>query len=77
MSGGHSQSGAAITSIRVAAGARFPAAAILAAAAVMLAYPLTEKVFHTVVSELAERRATAELGLLAAESVTLPIEEET
>ena len=42
----------------------------------MLAYPLTEKAFRAMVAEIAERRATAELGPLAAESVTLPIEEE-
>ena len=34
-----------------------PAVAVGAAAAVMLAYPLTEKAFRTVVAELAERRA--------------------
>jgi len=61
VSGGHTQSGAAVTSIRVAAGA-IPAAVILAAAVVMLAYPLTEKVFRTVVADLAERRAEAAIG---------------
>lgn len=70
------QSHSALTSIRLAAGI-VPAALTLAAAAVMLAYPLTEKAFRAMVAEVAERRATAELGLPAAESATLPIEEET
>lgn len=70
------QSHSALTSIRLAAGI-VPAALILTASAVMLAYPLTEKAFRAMVAEVAERRATAELGLLAAESPTLPIEEET
>ena len=69
------QSHSALTSIRLAAGI-VPAALTLAASAVMLAYPLTEKAFRAMVAEVAERRATAELGPLAAESVTLPIEEE-
>ena len=56
VSGGGSQSDAALTSIRVAAGA-LPAAVILAAAAVMLAYPLTEKALRDMVGELAQRRA--------------------
>ena len=69
------QSHSALTSIRLAAGI-VPAALTLAASAVMLAYPLTEKAFRAMVAEVAERRATAELGPLAAESVTPPIEEE-
>ena len=69
------QSHSALTSIRLAAGI-VPAALTLAASAVMLAYPLTEKAFRAMVAEVAQRRATAELGPLAAESVTLPIEEE-
>ena len=56
VSGAESQSDAALTSIRVAAGA-LPAVVILAAAAVMLAYPLTEKALRGMVGELAERRA--------------------
>jgi glucuronide carrier protein len=56
VSGASSQSDAALTSIRVAAGA-LPAAVILAAAAVMLAYPLTEQGVRDMVAELAERRA--------------------
>jgi glucuronide carrier protein len=50
------QTDAAVTSIRLAAGA-LPAAVILAATAVMLAYPLTEKAFRAMVAEMAERRA--------------------
>jgi glucuronide carrier protein len=56
VSGAESQTDAALTSIRVAAGA-LPAAVILAAAAVMLAYPLTERALRGIVAELAERRA--------------------
>jgi glucuronide carrier protein len=56
VSGAATQSDAAVTSIRVAAGV-VPAFAVAAAAAVMLAYPLTEKAFRTLVAELAERRA--------------------
>ena len=48
--------GAAITSIKIAAGI-VPAVAVAAATAVMLAYPLTEKAFRAVVAELAQRRA--------------------
>ena len=58
VSGAATQTGDAVTSIRVAAGA-LPAAVILAATAVMLAYPLTEKAFRRMVAEVAERRATA------------------
>ena len=45
VSGAAAQTDGADTSIRVAAGA-LPAGFILAAAAVMLAYPLTEKAFR-------------------------------
>ena len=55
------QAGSALTSIRVAAGI-IPAALFLAAAAVMLVYPLTEKAFRAIVAEMAERRAAAELA---------------
>jgi glucuronide carrier protein len=55
VSGGASQTDAAVTSIRVAAGA-VPAGLILAAVAVMLAYPLTEKAFRSMVAEMAQRR---------------------
>jgi glucuronide carrier protein len=58
VSGAATQSDAALTSIRVAAGV-IPAVAVGAAVAVMLAYPLTEKAFRTLVAELAERRAAA------------------
>jgi glucuronide carrier protein len=56
VSGVATQSDAALTSIRVAAGI-VPAVAVAAATAVMLAYPLTEQVFRSTVAELAERRA--------------------
>jgi glucuronide carrier protein len=58
VSGAASQSGSALTSIRVAAGV-IPAVTILAAAAVMLAYPLTERAFRRLVAEVADRRAAA------------------
>jgi glucuronide carrier protein len=57
VSGAASQTAAAVATIRVAAGI-VPAVAIAGAAAVMLSYPLTESAFRTVVTELAERRAT-------------------
>jgi glucuronide carrier protein len=57
VSGAASQTDAAVTSIKIAAGI-VPAVAVAAATAVMLAYPLTEKAFRAVVAELAERRAT-------------------
>jgi glucuronide carrier protein len=56
VSGAESQSDAALNSIRIAAGA-LPAAVILAAAGVMLAYPLSEKALRRIVAELAQRRA--------------------
>lgn len=56
VSGAASQSDGADTAIRIAAGG-LPAGFILAAAAVMLAYPLTEKTFRGIVAELAERRS--------------------
>jgi glucuronide carrier protein len=56
VSGAATQSDAAVDSIRVAAGI-VPAFTVAAATAVMLAYPLTEKAFRTLVAELAERRA--------------------
>lgn len=58
ISGAAAQSDGAVTSIRVAAGI-VPAVAVAAAAAVMLTYPLTEKVFRDLVAELAERRAAS------------------
>jgi glucuronide carrier protein len=57
------QSDGALTSIRVAAGA-IPAAAMLAAALVMLAYPLTEQGVRRMVAEIAQRRARGELAEL-------------
>jgi glucuronide carrier protein len=69
VSGGASQSDAAVTSIRVAAGA-VPAVSILGAVAVMLAYPLTEKAFRNMVAEMAQRRVgEAAAGLDAADPV--------
>lgn len=59
--GSATQSTAAETSIRIAAGG-VPAAAFLAATAVMLAYPLTEKAFRRMIADMAERRAAAVLG---------------
>ena len=61
VSGASTQTDAAVTSIRVAAGA-LPAAVILGATAVMLAYPLTEQAFRTMIAEMAQRRATVELA---------------
>jgi glucuronide carrier protein len=58
VSGAATKSDAAVNSIRVAAGA-VPTVAILAATAVMLAYPLTEKAFRRMVAEVADRRAAA------------------
>jgi glucuronide carrier protein len=58
VSGGGSQSESAISSVRVAAGG-LPAVTLLAAGAVMLAYPLTEKAFRRIVAEIAERRVAA------------------
>jgi glucuronide carrier protein len=59
VSGAATQSDDALTSIRVAAGV-LPAAVFLIAAAIMVAYPLTERVFRRIVADLAERRATAD-----------------
>jgi glucuronide carrier protein len=59
VSGAAVQTDGAETSIRVAAGI-VPAVAVAAAAAVMLAYPLTERAFRALVAELAERRASHE-----------------
>ena len=65
VSGAAGQTGDAVTSIRVAIGV-VPAVVIVAATAVMLTYPLTEKVFRRMVAEVAERRArTALAGGLA------------
>jgi glucuronide carrier protein len=61
VSGVATQSDAALTSIRIAAGI-VPAFAVAAATAVMLAYPLTEQVFRSTVAELAERRAARKVA---------------
>jgi glucuronide carrier protein len=61
VSGAGVQSDAAVNSIRIAAGI-VPAFAVAAAAAVILAYPLTEKAFRNLVAELAERRAARDLS---------------
>ena len=63
VSGAGTQTGSALTSIRVAAGI-IPAAFMLAATAVMLVYPLTEKAFRAIIAEMAERRANAADGLI-------------
>jgi glucuronide carrier protein len=56
VSGASSQTDGAVASIKIAAGI-VPAVAVLAATAVMLTYPLTEKAFRALVADLAERRA--------------------
>ena len=63
MSGSHTQTDAAVTSIRVAAGA-VPAALVLGAVAVMLAYPLTERAFRALVAEMAQRRVAETVATL-------------
>jgi glucuronide carrier protein len=69
ISGSASQTDAAVTSIRVAAGA-IPAGLIIGAVAVMLAYPLTEKAFRAMVAEMAQRRVGEAVAALdAAEPV--------
>jgi glucuronide carrier protein len=69
VSGATTQSDGAVTSIRVAAGI-VPAAAVAAAVAVMLTYPLTEKAFRTIVAELAARRAVGDASAPAAARAT-------
>ncbi|GIJ24470.1 glycoside-pentoside-hexuronide (GPH):cation symporter [Micromonospora lutea] len=71
ISGGVSQTDAAVTSIRVAAGI-VPAALIIGAVLVMLAYPLTEKAFRAMVAETAQRRAAETNGTPAAADTTGP-----
>ena len=61
VSGAANQTDAAVASIRVAAGL-VPAVAVTAAAAVMAAYPLTERAFRVAVAQLAERRAARVLA---------------
>ena len=61
VSGAAIQNSSALTSIRVAAGI-IPAAAVLAAGAVMLAYPLIEKRLREIVEETAERRVATTRG---------------
>ena len=56
ISGADSQTSGAFTSIKIAAGL-IPALAALAAAGVMLTYPLTEKVVRRMVAEMAQRRS--------------------
>jgi glucuronide carrier protein len=64
VSGAAAQSDAAVNSIRIAAGI-VPAVAVAAAVAVMLAYPLTEQAFRTLVAELAQRRAARDVSAAA------------
>jgi glucuronide carrier protein len=61
VSGAATQTGSAVTSIRIAAGI-VPAVAVVAAVAVMLAYPLTEQAFRAVVADLAQRRSSQGLS---------------
>jgi glucuronide carrier protein len=56
VSGAATQDHGALTAIRIAAGI-VPAVVIAGAAAVMLAYPLTEKAFRAIVADLAVRRS--------------------
>ena len=58
VSGAATQSDSAENAVRIAAGG-LPAAFFLGAVAIMLTYPLTEKVFRTIVAEMAGRRAAA------------------
>ena len=60
VSGATSQTDAAVSSIRIAAGV-VPAVVILGATAVMLTYPLTEKAFRSLIAEMAQRRAGVEV----------------
>jgi glucuronide carrier protein len=60
VAGSATQSTGAETSIRIAAGA-LPAATFLAATAIMLTYPLTEKAFRAMIAEMAEQRVAAAL----------------
>ncbi|HEX2048567.1 MAG TPA: glycoside-pentoside-hexuronide (GPH):cation symporter [Acidimicrobiales bacterium] len=60
VSGAATQTGDAVTSIRIAAGV-IPAVVMLAAVGIMLAYPLTEKAFRLMVAETAQRRAAAKV----------------
>jgi len=62
VSGAGNQTGAAISSIKVAVGV-VPAVAILIGALIMFAYPLTENVYRRIVGETAERRAAREAGV--------------
>jgi glucuronide carrier protein len=61
VSGAATQSEGAENAVRIAAGG-LPAAFFLGAVAIMLMYPLTEKVFRTLVAEMAGRRAAAAAG---------------
>jgi glucuronide carrier protein len=67
VSAGATQTDAAITSIRVAAGV-VPAALAIGAALVMVAYPLTEKAFRAMVAEMAQRRAGSTVAVDMPES---------
>ncbi len=53
------QTHTALQSIRLAAGG-LPGVLVLAAAAVMVAYPLTERAFRALVADIAQRRAAAQ-----------------
>jgi glucuronide carrier protein len=61
ISGAATQTGAAVTSIKVAVGV-VPAVAVLIGALIMFAYPLTEDVYRRIVGETASRRAARRAG---------------
>ena len=60
-----SQPDSAVTAIKIAAGA-VPAVVIVAALAIMLAYPLTEARFREIVGEVAQRRLAHQVETIAA-----------
>lgn len=64
VSGAAEQTGAALRSIRVAAGI-LPAMVILAATAIMLVYPLTEQAFCRLLEELAVKRSDSDSATAA------------
>ena len=63
ISGAATQTSEAVTAIRLAFGV-VPAVAALAAGAVMLTYPLTEKAFRAIVAEMAQRRVAETVATL-------------
>jgi glucuronide carrier protein len=67
ISGAATQTGVAVTSIKVAVGL-VPAVAVLTGALIMFAYPLTEDVYRRIVGETAKRRAAGEADAALATS---------